>query len=126
MSALRKLQHEFLDYLLDETVVDIVERIESTPGRSAVQRMALYGDAYGLRLKEALSTDYERLHSYLGDDLFETLMQQYIESYPSQHPSLRYFGRHMVELVENLEPFKALAEVTEITRIEQAFDAESP
>ena len=121
MDALRKLQHEFLGYLLDDATIDIVERIESTPRRSAEQRMAFYGNAYTLRLKEALSTDYDRLHSYLGDDLFETLMQHYIESYPSHHPSLRYFGQHMVELAKQLEPFQQLPEVAEIARIEQAF-----
>ena len=96
MDALRKLQHDFLGYLLDESSNDIVDSIESTPHRSAEQRMALYGNAYVLRLKEALSTDYERLHSYLGDDLFDSLMQRYIEHYPSQHLSLRYFGQYMV------------------------------
>ena len=121
MHALRKLQQEFLGYLLDDAAVDIVERIESTPRRSAQQRMAFYGNAYTLRLKEALTTDYERLHSYLGDELFDTLMQQYIECYPSHHTSLRYFGQHMVEMVEQQEPFKPLAEVAEIARIEQAF-----
>ena len=121
MDTLRKLQHEFLNYLLDDSSTGIVERIESTPRRSAEQRMVFYGNAYTLRLKEALTSDYERLHSYLGDELFETLIQHYIENYPSHHPSLRYFGQHMVELVESLEPFKQLAEVAEIARIEQAF-----
>ena len=121
MTALRKLQHEFLGYLLDSSATNIVESIESSPRRSAEQRMALYADAYGLRLKEALSTDYERLHGYLGDDLFETLMQHYIERYPSHHPSLRFFGQHMADLVERLEPFSNLPEVAEITRIETAF-----
>ncbi|MCW9014996.1 MAG: DNA-binding domain-containing protein [Gammaproteobacteria bacterium] len=121
MNTLRKLQYEFLDYLLDDSIAGIVERIESNQQCSAEERMTFYGNAYTLRLKEALSTDYERLHSYLGDELFDSLMQHYIDSYPSQHPSLRYFGRHMVELVEQLEPFKTLTEVAEITRIEQAF-----
>lgn len=121
MNTLRKLQHEFLGYLLDDSVDGIVERIESSPQRSAEQRMTYYGNAYNMRLKEALSTDYERLHSYLGDDLFDTLMQHYIENYPSHHPNLRYFGQHMVELVERLEPFNSLTEVAEIARIEQAF-----
>ncbi len=121
MDALRKLQHEFLGYLLDDAQLDIVERIESTPRRSAEQRMVFYGNAYSLRLKEALTTDYDRLHGYLGDELFDSLMSHYIESYPSHHPSLRYFGQHMVELVEQLEPFKQFPEVAEITRIEQSF-----
>ena len=71
MDALHKLQHEFLDYLQDNTASDIVERIASSPGRSAGQRMAFYGNAYTLRLKEALASDYKRLHAYLGDDLVE-------------------------------------------------------
>ena len=121
MNALHKLQHEFLDYLLDNSTSDIVKRIESSPQRSAEQRMAYYGTGYVLRLKEALSTDYEQLHGYLGDELFDNLMQQYIDRYPSEHPSLRYFGQHMLTLVEQLEPFNQLPEVAEITRIEQAF-----
>lgn len=121
MDALRNLQFNFLNYLQNDEAIEIVNFIESTPQCSAKQRMAFYGNAYILRLKEALSIDYERLHSYLGDDLFEHLIQNYIESYPSHNPSLRFFGRNMVHLVENLEPFKQLSEVAEITRIEQAF-----
>lgn len=121
MNTLRDLQGDFLGYLLDDSANGIIRQIESTPQRSAEQRMSFYANAYTLRLKEALSTDYERLHSYLGDELFETLMQHYIENYPSHHPSLRYFGQHMVKLVEQLEPFSQLPEVAEITRIEQAF-----
>lgn len=121
MNSLRKLQHEFLDYLLDDEAIEIVERVESTPKRSAVLRMALYGDAYKLRLKEALSTDYERLHSYLGDELFDNLMQRYIDGHPSHHTSLRYFGQHMVKLLEELEPFDQLPVVADLARIEQAF-----
>ena len=121
MDALRKLQNEFLAYLLDNTTSGIIERIESTPQRSAMQRINFYGNAYTLRLKEALSSDFERLHTYLGDDLFETLMMQYIEHYPSHHTSLRYFGQHMVELIAQAAPFNTLPEVAEIAGIELAF-----
>lgn len=121
MDALRKLQHEFLDYLLDDSALDIVREIESTPRRSAEQRMALYGTAYVLRLKEALCTDYERLHAYLGDELFDRLMEQYIEAYPSHYTSLRYFGQHMVTFTQQTEPFSQYPEIAELARIEQAF-----
>ncbi len=127
MNALRNIQQEFLNYMLDDKFVDIIGRIESNLQCTADDRMALYGNAYVLRLKEALSTDYERLHSYLGDDLFENLQQNYIANYPSHHPSLRYFGQHMVDLVERIEPFNRLPEIAEIARIEKAlldsFDA---
>ncbi len=121
MNALRNLQQDFLSYLLNESSVDVIGRIESNSQCMAGDRMALYGNAYVLRLKEALSTDYERLHIYLGDELFEKLQQNYITVYPSHHPSLRYFGQHMVDIVEQLEPFSQLPEVAEIARIEKAF-----
>jgi len=121
MAGLRELQHEFLDYLLDNTATGITAAIESTPRRSAEERMALYGVAYKLRLKEALSTDYDRLYSYMGDELFDQLMLAYIGKYPSHHPNLRYFSQHMAKLVEQQAPFNQLPEVAEIIRIEQAF-----
>jgi len=121
MDALRKIQHEFLGHLLDNSVVDIVDRIESTPRCSAEERVLFYSNAYILRLKEALSTDFERLHAYLGDEMFDQLMEQYIENYPSHHPSLRYFGRHMVDMIEQLNLSEQAPEVAEIAKIELAF-----
>ncbi|MGB7302267.1 MAG: DNA-binding domain-containing protein [Burkholderiaceae bacterium] len=120
-NPLRKLQQEFLGFILDDAASTIVGQMESTPRRSARERMALYGTAYTLRLKEALATDYERLHTYLGDDLFDKLMQQYIEAYPSRHPNLRYFSQHMVDLIERLDIFQQVPQVAEIARIEHAF-----
>jgi len=115
------MQQSFLGYLLDTSELGIAKDIKSPPDCSAEQRLALYANAYRMRLKEALSTDFERLHTYLGDDLFETLMQRYIDSYPSHHTSLRYFGQHMAELLSRTEPFCDLPEVEEIARIELAF-----
>lgn len=121
MDALRKLQHEFLGHLLDNSAAEIVNRIESTPRCSAEERMLFYSNGYKLRLKEALSTDFERLHAYLGDELFDILMQQYIDNYPSHHPSLRYFGQHMAEMIEQLDISQQAPEVVEIAKIELAF-----
>ncbi len=122
MASLHNLQQNFMDYLLDNSEIQIIDSIVSTPERSASQRMHFYGNAYRQRLKEALSTDYERLHGYLGDELFENLMDRYIDLYPSSHPSLRYFGAHVVELVSTVEPFIQWPEVVEIAKIEQAFN----
>ena len=122
MDALRKLQHEFLGYLLDDSTTEIVQRVESTPKRSASQRLALYSNAYTLRLKEALCTDHEILHQYLGDDLFDELMKNYIEQYPSHHPSLRYFSQSILKFLEQSETFTQWPAVIEIAKIEQAFN----
>jgi hypothetical protein len=121
MDTLRKLQHEFLGHLLDNSATGIVNHIESTPRCSAEERMEFYSNAYILRLKEALSTDFERLHAYLGDELFDDLILQYIDHYPSHHTSLRYFGQYMVEMIEQLDISEQAPEVVEIAKIELAF-----
>lgn len=121
MSELRQLQQSFFGHLLG-TPTGVVEHIQSTPDTSAEQRLGIYATGYRLRLKEAITTDYERLYSYLGDDLFEQLMDNYIDTYNSHHTSLRYYSQHMVELLEQQEPFSSNPELSEIARIEQAFN----
>ena len=119
--SLHKLQQAFLAYLLDDSALAIAGHIVSTPQRPAEQRLRFYGNAYRVRLKEALETDYERLHNYLGDDLFDALVQKYIDLYPSSYHSLRDYGSHMAELAGSAEPLVRWPEVAELARVEQAF-----
>jgi len=121
MSALRDMQQSFLGHLLGQPG-NAVNSIRSTPEASAQQRLDIYAAGYRLRLKEALETDYERLHAYLGDDLFDQLMNAYIDRYPSHSTSLRHFGQHMQELLGTLAPFCNVPVLQEIGRIEQAFN----
>jgi hypothetical protein len=53
--------------------------------------------------------------------MFDDLMLQYIDHYPSHHPSLRYFGQRMVEMIEQLDISEQAPEVVEIAKIELAF-----
>ena len=120
MSDLRELQHEFLNHLLAKPST-AVHSIESAGGVSAQDRLDLYADGYKLRLKEAIGTDYEQLHAWLGDDIFDDLMERYIALYPSHHPSLRYYSKHMLELLGTEKPWTDAPELVEIASIEKAF-----
>ncbi|MBL4783669.1 MAG: putative DNA-binding domain-containing protein [Porticoccaceae bacterium] len=120
MSALLQLQHEFMDFLLGEPS-DITRHIQSTPTYSATKRLNIYAYAYKARLKEALETDYEKLHSYLGDEQFNQLLELYIKKYPSKQTSLRYFGASMTHLLNDEEHYNKLPILAEIARIEYAF-----
>lgn len=119
---LKQLQQSFFAHLLGQpTSVD--KAIESTIDRSAQQRLHIYASGYRLRLKEAIATDFDRLFSYLGDELFEQLMDAYVDRYQSTHPSLRYYSQHMLELIATQAPFSDYPELHEIAQIEQAFNA---
>ena len=121
MSGLRNLQADFFRHLLDDSEDRIVGQIESNRQCSAQQRMALYANAYVLRLKEAITTDYPCLQAYLGDEQFDHLMTLYIKQYPSQQTNLRYYSQHMVRLLEQTAPYTEYPELAEIALIEQVF-----
>jgi len=120
VSSLQELQHGFIDYLLGQPS-DISQHIQSTPGLPAEKRLNIYAYAYKARLKEAIGTDYEQLHSYLGDEQFDQLLERFIEKYPSEETNLRYYSINMPTLLRNEEPFNNLPILAEIAEIEAAF-----
>jgi hypothetical protein len=121
MRALREMQQSFLGHLLGQPS-EGAGYIQSTPEASAQQRLDVYASGYRLRLKEALESDYERLHAYLGDELFDRLADAYVDRYPSHSTSLRDYSRHMGDLIEGLSPYCDVPVLSELERIERAFN----
>jgi hypothetical protein len=96
MTDLRLLQHRFQQYLIgdsDEIESDIV----STTDALAEHRLGTYYNAYRIRLIDCLAVDYSALDKYLGREAFENLTLDYLKHYPSTHPSVRWFGKHLPE-----------------------------
>lgn len=93
---------------------------------SVDQRLAVYGNAYGYRLIDALSENYPSVHTLLGDEDFYKMTYAYMEAYPSHHFSLRYFGHELEEFLKTYIP--EVPVLTEMARFEWAlrkvFDAE--
>jgi len=119
MSNLQSIQHEFLNYLLEKP--SVIANTIISDDVSADQRLGLYADAYKLRLKEAMMTDYEQLHAYLGDEMFDQLMESYISEYPSNKESLRYFSQKLPEKLKADQPWSQAVELSELAAIEKAF-----
>ena len=117
---LHDLQQNFMNYVLGESS-DMVEKIESTPALSAKGRLDIYATAYKLRLKEAITTDYAKLHSYLGDEQFDAVMERYIDKYPSHITNLRYYSISMPILLREERPFNQMPVLAELATIEAAF-----
>ena len=77
-------------------------RAEATAARvlpsahlSSEQRVAIYHEAYRLRLVECLSDDYPALLHALGEADFRELALAYIAAFPSRSPNLNAFGRQL-------------------------------
>lgn len=94
MTTLTELQAQFQSFLFGKD--RDVERLTVGTDRLPVDdRLAVYANAYRLRLLEILEGDFPGLKSMLGEDGFKRLGSAYIDAHPSTHPSIRWFGRYL-------------------------------
>ena len=101
--------------------------IEGNSAEFRDARLAIYRDAYRLRLIEVLGNDYDVLHAYLGDELFDALAGEYVAAHPSTFRNVRWFGGKLAEFLEATPRFAGHAEVADLARFEwslgRAFDS---
>ncbi|MBA5686115.1 HvfC/BufC family peptide modification chaperone [Rugamonas apoptosis] len=94
-------------------------------GLGALERLAIYRNAYRVRMREALCEAYDKTWSYLGDALFAQLADSYLAAHPSRQPNLRWYGDVFADHVAQALP--EYPWVAELARFEWAlglaFDA---
>lgn len=70
----------------------ILGLIPDSPREKKATLLSVYQNAYIIRLVDILKTDFEKLHAYMGDDLFETVAKRYLAANPSHFRSARWIG----------------------------------
>ena len=123
---LPRIQKRFLDWLLQgdrSFAADVADG-----GRIPLDtRLAIYRNAYVLRLVEALADSYPALHTLVGDDAFDALARAYIELHPSTYRSIRWFGDRMADFLRRHPPYREQPVLAEMAAFEWAlrgaFDA---
>jgi hypothetical protein len=124
--SLSALQHAFQDYVL-HGADGIAERIE--PGRLADhrRRLAIYYDAYRLRLVEALGADFDALVATMGRQAFEDACRACVEVTPSAFRNVRWYGGHLAAFLRETAPWREQPWLADIALFEWtltlAFDA---
>lgn len=125
-SRLPRQQHAFQDYVLHGEGGFLAEVVDDER-LDARSRLAVYVDAYRLRLIEALEKDFVALRAHIGPERFEELCRAYIDKHPSGHWSLRYFGLHMSAFLGDNAPWAEEPFLAELARFEwslvDAFDS---
>jgi hypothetical protein len=123
---LRELQEQLQSHLLLGDA-RIAQHIVGTPRVDAHTRLAIYFDAYRLRLLEALRVDFPALHTLAGDAEFERIGRAYLDVHPSGHFSIRYFGQQLAGFLQRDDRWRALPVFAEMAAFEWAlglsFDA---
>ena len=123
---LSELQGQFFDAILGNDS-GFVSHVVASGELDQQERISIYQNAYVSRLKETIETDHEILGLYLGDELFDQMVEGYINAYPSHYPSLRAFSENLPDFLEQAAPFCDYPLIADLARFERhllyAFDA---
>ena len=124
--SLKHLQEQMINYLLDDNIA-IQNEIVKQGNVSKETRLNIYKNAYQARFKEVIENDHQMLGLYLGDDLFDQMVSDYIIKYPSSNTSLRYYSDNLPQYLKESTPFNQHPIISEIAHFERvlltAFDA---
>ncbi len=96
--------------------------IPDSPRETKETLFGVYRNAYVIRLGDFLKHDFERLHTYLGDDHFDRLALDFIAANPSHTPNARWYGRELPEFVATYAPLAATPMATAIATLEGALN----
>jgi hypothetical protein len=123
---LRDLQRDLQRHLLGE-VSGVTAAIVDAPPLPAADRLAIYRNAYQIRLIDALHETYPVLHGLLGDDAWVELGQAYVAAHPSVFRSIRWYGRELPEFLAASTPYSEAPILSEVALFEwtlaEVFDA---
>jgi hypothetical protein len=126
MKQLAAIEAQFQDHVLAEDPA-IAGEIDGGSAEFRDTRLSIYRDAYRMRLTEVIRNDYEVLHAYLGDELFNDLAADYIAAHPSTFRNVRWFGGEMAHFLGAAPRYAEHPELAELARFEwalgRAFDA---
>jgi hypothetical protein len=64
-----------------------------------IQRIGIYHGMYMLRMIEALTVDYAALAQFLGEHVFEHLVREYVEQFPSRSYTFNRLGDSLPEYI---------------------------
>ncbi|QSX74331.1 putative DNA-binding domain-containing protein [Lysobacter arenosi] len=122
---LARLQRQFLAQVRGSD--DNVDGLLAAGRMPAELGLGIYGNAYGARLREALEHDHPVLGTYLGDELWARMCEDFIAMHPSRVRSLRDFGSGLPGFLARADPFAAHPQLAELARFERClldgFDA---
>jgi hypothetical protein len=103
MSELLELQRAFQRGILEQDA-SILNWVAPSTAVAPATRVGIYSEAYRLRLRQALATNYPRVQQLLGDNSFETIADGYIDSHPSSKASIRWFGEDLARALADTLP----------------------
>jgi hypothetical protein len=95
LAETQALFHEVLTSAEPVAAARIDACFSGTPGHPAAERVAIYANMYLWRLVEALRETFPKLVTFLGDETFAGLAEDYLRRHPSGHHDVGQVGRQL-------------------------------
>ncbi|MBX9961654.1 MAG: DNA-binding domain-containing protein [Burkholderiales bacterium] len=126
MIGLEDLQRQFQQFVLGGDVA-ILLSIEDGPRSGPGPRLAIYHEAYRIRLRSALADTFGTLRAHLGAAAFDEACARYVEAAPSTVRNIRWFGAGFADFLRSTQPYDRRSWLTELATFDwtlaAAFDA---
>jgi hypothetical protein len=123
---LRELQQDMQRHLRGEESA-VTAAIVDAPPLPAADRLAIYRNAYQVRLIDALHDTYPILHGLLGDEAWLDLGEAYVAAHPSVFRSIRWYGGELADFLASCPPYGDEPILAELALLEwtlaEVFDA---
>ncbi len=121
---LEELQSRFQDIVLNAECVGANWVGKSARGLSSQDRLAIYHNAYRVRLIDVLLDTFEHTATYLGDDWFQQLASSYVQAHNSSHDNIGMYGEAFPEfLAGQLQDDREVSELASMDwKLRRAFD----
>jgi hypothetical protein len=124
---LRELQLDLQRHLLGEDSA-VTAAIVDAPPLPAANRLAIYRNAYQVRLIDALHDTYPILHGLLGDEAWLAMGEAYVAAHPSVFRSIRWYGGDLADFLARCPPYADEPILAEVALLEwtlaEVFDAQ--
>ncbi len=114
---LAELQAQFQSAILDGGD-GVLALIPDSPLECKETLFGVYRNAYVLRLIGILEHDFERLHTYAGDEKFDSLARAFIAANPSHTPNARWYGQELPEFIATHPETAAYPALIAIAKLE--------
>ena len=101
-SNLCEIQRAVLKSIVESDASNLVYIVAEKPPISTQRRIEIYQDAYQIRMLESLQEDFSRVIQKIGEDQFEEITIQFIQTCPSSYASLAEVSQKFPLFLKNL------------------------
>ncbi|MGD9543253.1 MAG: putative DNA-binding domain-containing protein [Methylocystis sp.] len=99
----------------------LLKKLKSSPrGATPETLLGVYQTGYRIRLADFVAEDHPGLRAILGDETFETLVEDYIDQRPSRDPNARWFTTGLPDFMRDSPRWRDDAAAVSMSLLERA------